>query len=150
MNIRIVLSALLAMCLFGACTNNDRCDALNQETRIQDYIEKNNLVTQKTASGLHYIIEEEGSQIRPIETSIVKVIYTGRLTDGSIFDQTDTGIEFSLGSVIAGWTEGIQLFKKGGKGTLIVPCTLGYGEQNRTGIPPASVLIFDIELVDVR
>ena len=142
--------ALTAMFIFGACSGNDRCDADDQESRIQSYIEANNLVTQKTASGLHYIIEEEGSQIRPIASSTVKVIYKGYRTDGTVFDETSIPIEFALNGVIAGWTEGIQLFKKGGKGTLIVPCNLGYGEQNRTNIPPASVLIFEIELTDVR
>lgn len=149
MNIRIYLTLFLAVCLFGACSN-DTCDPDDQEARIQRYIEANSLVTQKTASGIHYIIEEEGSQIRPIETSTVSMIYKGYRTDGTVFDETTTAIEFNLQGVIAGWTEGIQLFKKGGKGTLIIPCQLGYAEQSRTNIPPASVLIFDVEVVAVR
>lgn len=149
MNLRFFLMALVVMMSIVAC-DNQRCDADDQELRIQDYIQANNLVTQKTASGIHYIIEEEGSQIRPIETSEVTVRYKGYLTDGTVFDETESGIDFFLNSVIAGWTEGIQLFKKGGKGILIIPCNLGYGEQNRRNIPPASVLIFEIELLDVK
>ncbi|MFK7972061.1 MAG: FKBP-type peptidyl-prolyl cis-trans isomerase [Bacteroidia bacterium] len=150
MNFRILFLALLAMSILASCGNNDRCDADDQEARIQKYVSDNNLVTQRTASGIHYIIEEEGSQIRPIASSTVSVIYKGYRTDGTVFDETSTPISFGLNGVIAGWTEGIPLFKKGGKGTLIIPCQLGYGEQNRTNIPPATVLIFDIELVDVQ
>lgn len=148
MKLRFFLMALMGLMLIAAC-DNQRCDADDQESRIQDYIQANSLVTQKTESGLHYIIEEEGSQIRPVATSTVTMSYKGYLTDGTVFDE-NSGIDFLLNGVIAGWTEGVQLFKKGGKGILIIPCTLGYGEQNRTRIPPGSVLIFEIEVLDVK
>ncbi|MEZ4684784.1 MAG: hypothetical protein R3B47_01535 [Bacteroidia bacterium] len=65
MNLRMLLMALVAMLLVVSC-DNQVCDADDQELRIQDYIQANNLVTQKTSSGIHYIIEEEGSQIRQL------------------------------------------------------------------------------------
>jgi FKBP-type peptidyl-prolyl cis-trans isomerase len=51
--------------------------------------------------------------------------------------------------VIAGWTEGLQKISKGGKIKLFVPPSLGYGDDGRPGIPPGSVLVFDVELLDI-
>ena len=102
---------------------------------------------------LYYIIDEPGSRIRPTESSTVSVIYKGYLTDEdtTVFDSSN-GLPrtFPLSGVIQGWKEGIPIFKEGGKGTLFIPCNLGYGERQSGQIPPSSVLIFDIELVDVQ
>ena len=148
---KFFLCFFAALCLTTAACNNDltACEADDQEAQIQDYIDKEGLVTQRTASGIHYIIEEEGSQIRPAPDSRVRVRYKGYLIDGSVFDEPPGVTEFALNELIAGWGEGLQLFKKGGKGTLIIPCQLAYGERNQVRIPSASVIIFDIELVDV-
>lgn len=109
-----------------------------------------------TASGLMYIIEKEGTGKQATAGSTVSVHYTGKLTDGSKFDSSlDRGqpIEFPLGQgrVIKGWDEGIALFKEGGKGTLIIPYELGYGEKGFPPVIPAkATLIFDIELLQVK
>jgi FKBP-type peptidyl-prolyl cis-trans isomerase len=58
-------------------------------------------------------------------------------------------MEFQLNSVIAGWTEGLQKISKGGKIRLFVPPSLGYGDDGRPGIPPGSVLVFEVELLDI-
>ncbi|MCB0409692.1 MAG: peptidylprolyl isomerase [Flavobacteriales bacterium] len=110
--------------------------------------------TQKTASGLHYIIEKAGEGESPAATSTVKVHYEGKFLDGKIFDssiQRGQPIEFGLNQVIPGWTEGLQLLKKGGKAKLVIPPHLGYGERGYPGaIPPNAWLIFDVELIDFR
>jgi peptidyl-prolyl cis-trans isomerase A (cyclophilin A) len=109
-----------------------------------------------TASGLMYVMEKEGTGKQATAGSTVKVHYTGKLTNGSKFDSSlDRGepIEFPLGKgqVIPGWDEGIALFKVGGKGTLIIPYQLGYGERGYPPIIPAkAMLIFDIELIEVK
>ncbi|MBK6835179.1 MAG: peptidylprolyl isomerase [Bacteroidetes bacterium] len=105
-----------------------------------------------TASGLAYITEKEGEGANPTASSSVTVHYTGTLLDGKKFDSSlDKGqpITFPLNRVIPGWTEGIQLMKKGGKIKLIIPPNLGYGSQNVGGglIPPNSTLVFDVELI---
>ena len=107
-----------------------------------------------TASGLQYVVQKEGTGKAPAADSIVKVHYTGKLVDGTVFDSSvERGepIEFPLNQVIAGWTEGLQLMKEGGKATLYIPSQLGYGEQGVPGtIPANSTLIFDVELIAVK
>ncbi|MCU0346785.1 MAG: FKBP-type peptidyl-prolyl cis-trans isomerase [Saprospiraceae bacterium] len=117
--------------------------------KIEDYLADNNLTAQSTASGLHYIIEEEGTGGHPSATSEVTVNYKGYFLDGGVFDQTNgTPITFSLQNVIEGWTEGIPLFKKGGKGKLFIPSALAYGNSGQGSIPGRTVIAFDVELVD--
>ena len=123
-------------------------DTLNRE-EIEKFIGDYNLSASSTASGLYYVIDDEGTGERPKSNSDVKVKYNGYFTDGKLFDQNTEGITFNLQSVIAGWTEGIQLFKEGGKGMLLIPSKLGYGDRNVGSVPPNSVLIFDIELIQV-
>jgi len=111
---------------------------------------------QKTDSGLQYIVIEEGTGDKAVPGKKVKVHYTGKLEDGTIFDSSvkrGQPIEFTLGvgQVIKGWDEGIGLMKVGGKRQLIIPPELGYGAAGAGNvIPPNSVLIFDVELVEVE
>jgi FKBP-type peptidyl-prolyl cis-trans isomerase len=102
-------------------------------------------------SGLRYQIMNPGSGDHPKPTDTIKVNYTGTLIDGSVFDSSDrTGkpLEIQLDKVIAGWTEGLQKIAKGGEMMLFVPPQLGYGDDGRPGIPPGSVLVFKVTLLD--
>lgn len=106
-----------------------------------------------TNSGLMYVINEAGSAEKPTPGTNVTVHYTGYLTNGTKFDSSKdrgTPFQFVLGQrrVIAGWDEGIPLLGKGGKGTLIIPYFLGYGEGGSGPIPAFATLIFDVELLD--
>ena len=107
-----------------------------------------------TKSGLLYKIENAGKGEAIKATDTVKVHYTGKLTNGKVFDSSvERGqpVEFQLNQVIPGWTEGLQLVKKGGKIQLVIPPALGYGKQGAgASIPPNSTLIFDVEVLDVN
>ncbi|HHF3344238.1 TPA: FKBP-type peptidyl-prolyl cis-trans isomerase [Haemophilus influenzae] len=107
-----------------------------------------------TQSGLMYKIESAGKGDTIKSTDTVKVHYTGKLPNGKVFDSSvERGqpVEFQLDQVIKGWTEGLQLVKKGGKIQLVIAPELGYGEQGAgASIPPNSTLIFDVEVLDVN
>ena len=128
------------------------------EQIIQEYVKKEGLNAQKTASGLYYVITEPGSGTPAKAGQTVSVKYKGSLLDGKVFDSSDNPqlggkpFEFPLGQgqVIRGWDEGIALLSKGGKGVLLVPSTMAYGPQAQGEIPANSVLRFDVELVDVK
>jgi peptidyl-prolyl cis-trans isomerase A (cyclophilin A) len=110
---------------------------------------------EKTASGLMYIIHEEGNGPKPTAGQNVKVHYELKLADGVVVDSsysrgTPLEIPIGVGRVIPGWDEGIQLLNEGSKATLIVPSELGYGPSGAGGvIPPNATLIFKVELVQV-
>lgn len=105
-----------------------------------------------TASGLQYKILQEGTGDYPTVNSNVSVFYRGTLIDGTEFDGNIGGspISFSLGGVIAGWTEGLQLINEGGKIELTIPHELGYGARGSGPIPPSATLIFEVELVSIN
>ncbi len=104
-------------------------------------------------SGLRYEVITPGTGPAPKPTETVKVHYTGTLIDGNVFDssvQRGEPAEFPLDQVIPGWTEGIQKVSKGGKIKLYIPSNLAYGDDGRPGIPPASALVFEVELLDIK
>lgn len=107
----------------------------------------------KTASGLRYKVISYGRGSKPKATSTVKCLYEGRFIDGVVFDSTakrnNEPSEFPLNQVIPAWTEGLQYIGVGGKIILYCPPALAYGSRRSGPIPPDSVLIFEIELVDV-
>ena len=113
---------------------------------------------QKTASGLEYVMVYDGKDPAAVKAEpgkTVTVHYTGYFRDGKIFDSSVTrGEPFTFllgrGQVIPGWDEGIALLKVGQKAHLIIPYNLAYGENGRSGIPPKSDLIFDVELLGVK
>ncbi|NOQ23923.1 MAG: peptidylprolyl isomerase [Bacteroidales bacterium] len=118
--------------------------------KIQDYAVDSNLSVIATESGLHYIIEEQGTGSYPTIDSIVEVKYRGRYLNGNEFDSGTT--EGNVAIYIKGWQEGIPLFREGSKGMLFIPSALGYGISSKYiyGIYDNSTLVFNIEILEVR
>lgn len=146
----LIWLALPLLLVLSSC--KDRAE--RDEEKILEYLADNNLTAERTAEGVYYILENPGTGTQP--TSLgdeVEVHYEGYLLDGSVFDSSyDRGqtATFALWQVIRGWQIGIPLFKEGGKGKLLIPSELGYGAQAVGDIPKNSVLIFDVELIDVK
>lgn len=106
-----------------------------------------------TASGLQYIVIEEGTGATPTAADRVEVEYEGRLIDGTVFDgsaKTGKPAQFGVGQVIKGWTEGLQLMKEGAKYQFFIPAELAYGDQAPPTIGPGQTLVFDVELLRVN
>ena len=106
-----------------------------------------------TSSGLQYEVLTAGNGPKPTAQSRVKVHYTGRLIDGTVFDSSVERGEpatFGVTQVIPGWVEALQLMPVGSKWRLHIPSNLAYGPQGAGGvIGPNSTLIFDVELLEV-
>jgi len=122
------------------------------EAYLAENAKKDGVIT--TASGLQYTVIKEGTGKSPKATDTVVCHYEGFLTNGTVFDssvQRGEPASFPLNGVIAGWTEGLQLMKEGGKTRFFIPYNLAYGEAGAAGaIPPYAALIFDVELIEVK
>jgi FKBP-type peptidyl-prolyl cis-trans isomerase len=107
----------------------------------------------KKPSGLIYTEIAAGTGPSPSPAETVKVHYTGKLIDGTVFDssvQRGQPAEFTLGGVIPCWQEGVALMKKGGRAQLVCPSSLAYGDAGSPPkIKPGATLIFDVELLDI-
>lgn len=127
--------------------NLESAEAYLAETKAREGV-------RSTESGLLYEILEEGEGASPTKSDRVKVHYTGTLVDGKVFDSSVKRGEpatFPLERVIPGWIEGLGLMKKGGKAILHVHPNMAYGERGYPGvIPPNSVLVFEVELLDIN
>ncbi len=151
----IVLIAAAVLYYFYNNLNNQKIATQNieqGEVFLANNAKRDGVKT--TASGLQYEILHQGNGDKhPTESSSVNVHYHGTLTDGTVFDSSvERGepISFPLNRVIKGWTEGVQLMKKGDKFRFFIPADLGYGSRSAGKIPPGSVLIFDVELLAIE
>ena len=108
----------------------------------------------ETSSGLQYQILHRGNQQKkPTAVDQVLVHYHGTLLNGAVFDSSvdrQQPISFGLNQVIPGWTEGLQLMSVGDKARFWIPAHLGYGKQKVGNIPPGSLLIFEVELLEIQ
>jgi FKBP-type peptidyl-prolyl cis-trans isomerase FklB len=101
-------------------------------------------------SGLQYKILKEGTGPKPTATDTVACNYKGTFIDGKEFDSSKgEPVSFPVNGVIKGWTEALQLMPVGSKWQLVIPGDLAYGDAGRPGIPPASTLVFEVELVSI-
>ena len=108
-----------------------------------------------TASGLQYKVVKSGSQNGPMPTpeQTVRVHYHGVFVNGDTFDSSyerGSDIEFPLNGVIKGWTEGVGLMRPCDAWTFYIPSNLAYGPSGKGSIPPASSLIFHVQLIEIR
>lgn len=153
------IATLVCLLILSSCSTDKSSEnrdiepvdySAQNEKEITDYLIANQLTAEKSASGLHYIIENQGDGTKPNSNSNVTVSYKGYYLNGSVFDESDeAGLSIGLDRVIRGWTEGISYFNEGGNGVLLIPAHLAYGSYNYNGIPGGSVLIFDVKLLKV-
>lgn len=135
--------------------NEMKATAEKNKVQADEFMAKNKDAegVKTTKSGLQYKVISEGTGVSPKIDDVVSVNYKGTLIDGTEFDSSfkrNQPAEFPIRGVIPGWTEGLQLMKKGGKMQFFIPPELGYGAQARQTIPPNAVLIFEVELLDVK
>lgn len=141
----------------GFIGNKKEIASAAYKAECESFLSENKKKTgiQTTASGLQYVHETVGMGESPVVTSEVTVHYRGTLIDGTEFDSSykrGEPISFPLGNVIAGWTEGLQLMKPGGKTIFYIPQELAYGANPKPNgpIPPYAALMFEVELISVK
>ena len=129
---------------------------LSEDSLISDYVANNRITVKPTANGL-YLVKRVTGQGKAVKNgSKVKVHYTGKLLDGSVFDSSvERGepIELTVGSgqVIPGWEEALLLMKAGDKATALIPSKLAYGSRGAGYIiHPYTPLIFEMDVVSVE
>lgn len=146
-----VVLAALAVGLALAGTSSVRGPAREASAFLD--VNKGKSGVKVTESGLQYEILAVGEGDAPRADDTVLVHYEGRLADGTVFDssyQRGQPAVFGVSDVIAGWTEGLQLMRPGGKARFTIPPSLGYGASGAGGvIPPNSVLVFEVELLAI-
>ncbi|MEL6943034.1 MAG: FKBP-type peptidyl-prolyl cis-trans isomerase, partial [Bacteroidota bacterium] len=147
---------LMSVCLLGSCLKENESVGNREQFEIdinliEEYLETNNLTAQSSNSGLHYIIEEEGPGDAPGISDIVVVRLKQSLLDGTVINEIvgDSSVTIGIPALLPGLQESLLLLKKGGKGTFLMPSYLGLGNAASADIPANSVLIFELELVDI-
>jgi FKBP-type peptidyl-prolyl cis-trans isomerase FkpA len=136
-------------CNYDVCANKASAAEIQDMQAYLTSIGVTNAI--QHCSGVFYVINDPGTGSQPNPCSVVTVSYVGRLDNGSIFDQSTPqrpNFTENLRNLIAGWTNTIPLLKKGGRITLYIPASLGYGNRAQPGIPANSKLIFEVTLVD--
>lgn len=151
----------------GALSDDQMMQAMGkyQQKRIEEVTTKNNEEAKKfladnakkpgiktLPSGLQYQVLKEGKGASPQRSDNVKVNYHGTLLNGQVFDssvQRGTPAVFGVGQVIPGWIEALQKMKTGDKWMLYIPPELAYGNRRAGPIEPGSLLVFEVELLEV-
>jgi len=152
----LVIVIALVIFFFARNSNNNKKAAAENIVIGKDFLATNKAVEDvaETASGLQYQVLQQGEGTEhPTASSKVKVHYHGSLLDGTVFDSSvDRGepISFGLNQVISGWTEGVQLMVVGDKFKFFIPAELGYGNRAAGKIAPGSLLIFEVELLEIQ
>jgi FKBP-type peptidyl-prolyl cis-trans isomerase FkpA len=158
---KISILSLLFIFFLSSCSKKEDICAYTESpivastaeiNAVQAYLGTNGISATQAPSGFFYAIDAPGTgTIYPGLCSNVAVEYTGKLTDGTVFDKT-TGqaVLFTLGTLIVGWQKGLPLIKAGGKIRLYIPPSLGYGSVANGNIPKNSILIFDITMDSVQ
>lgn len=151
---KFTLILSLAFVLGSCIKGSDPCQektVQSEQGEIVAYASANSINATAHPTGMYYEIINSGSGATPTVNSSISVKYTGKHLDGTIFDQQLTATApFNLGGAIAGWQIGLPLIQKGGIIKLIIPSSLAYGcTGGGPGMPPYSIIYFEIELVDV-
>jgi FKBP-type peptidyl-prolyl cis-trans isomerase len=145
---------------------------IKDSVAIEAYLAKNNITAQKTGSGLYYVITQPGNGENGKPGQVAQVDYTGYTLDGVYFDTSVKAVAMEKGlynpqreqyapykpydvtidrtQVIRGWHEALKVLNKGAKATVFIPSAMAYGPQGKNQIKPNEVLIFELEVVDLK
>ncbi|ACB75468.1 FKBP-type peptidyl-prolyl cis-trans isomerase [Opitutus terrae] len=156
---RLIFVSLVTMLAIAGCDRNESqpppaVDDLALERRVQAFGQTAtaaDIAWRSSGLGIRIITPGEGSA--PKMTDVVRVHYTGRLKDGTVFDDSRARgkpQDFVVNRLITGWAAAMSSLQPGGRAEIFIPPKLGYGGMKVAGVPPNSGLIFDVELLAVN
>lgn len=142
---------LIGIALFMfSCGSYSEDEKSEFDVRIEKYLAAKKIKCTKSESGLYYKIIEEGEGDLIQFKDNVSFTYRGEFLDGKVFDEQDTAVTANVTEQIAAWKEIMLQVKKGAKVFMVVPPHLGYGPYEIPAIPSNSILVFNLEIVDVK
>ena len=147
------LLLLIGIVSFTACLKSSPVipTGAEQDAEIKAFIAKKSWTAQSTAEGVYYVIDSVGKGATPLLTDYVNIKFKGYLLNETLFSNSkDSSYEFQMGSLIAGLQIGLQKFKVGGKGKILIPSAYAFGNQATTTVPANSIVVFEIELKSAK
>ena len=161
---KTLIGVLIVTVLFSSCLKNYDAPACNsaydacsfvapagEVAQVESYLSSKNITDAvKHCSGMYYKIDVAGGSSKANVCSTISFKYKGELTNGTVFQEVSTPIQYKLGELITGFKNSIPLIGAGGKMKLYIPPSLGYGSQANGSIPANSVLIFEVELAGIQ
>lgn len=137
--------------VIGSCgetySNEDKSDF---DKQIQDYLTEKGIECDRSPSGMYYKIIEEGGGRNIIYNDVVSFKYKGEFLDGKIFDEQKEPLEFHVRQLIRAWKEIMLEMKEGSTAFLVAPPHLCYGSYELDSIPPHSILVFNMTVIDIK
>jgi len=145
------ISLFLLLVALSACKTYSDDDLNEFDKKIQTYLKEEKIECEKSSSGMYFKIIEQGEGKKIQFTDRVVFKYKGELLDGTVFDdQREEPVEFDVKDLIGAWKEIMLDLNEGGKAYLVAPPNLGYGTHDLEDIPKNSILVFNMEVVEVK
>lgn len=147
-----IILLFISSCLIFSCQTYSDDQKSTFDQKIQHYIRENNLTMERLENGLYYEVIEIGDATELIKLNDhVTFSYKGSFLNGDVFQTISAAqaVSFKVNSLIVGWQDALSLIGNGGKICIIVPPHLAYGSKDTGIIPADSILIYELEVIDV-
>lgn len=145
-----LISLLIISATVLSCSTYNENELKSFDQQIKKYLDKKNIQCTKSSSGLYYKILEPGEGNLIKFTDHVSFTYKGEFLDGKVFDHETKPVEFEVRKLIGAWKEIMVELKPGGKAFLVAPPQLGYGDRQLDDIPANSILVYELEVHEVK
>ncbi len=145
-----ILLFFFSSLILSSCATYSEEELQSFDQQIQEYLSKKGIECKKSESGLYYKIIEPGEGRKIKYSDKISFKYRGELLDGRVFDDKKEPVEFYVKQLIACWKEVLLEINEGGKVFLVSPPQLGYGDHKLDDIPQNSILVFEMEVVELK
>ncbi len=145
-----IITPLLLLLFLSSCATYSEEEIQSFDKQIQEYLDEKKINCEKSDSGLYFKVIKKGDGRKIKYTDEVSFKYRGELLNGRVFDDKKEPVTFYVTQLIACWKEVLLEINEGGKVFLVSPPQLGYGDHKLNDIPQNSILVFEMEVVEVK